>query len=604
MLLLVLTTLGSAFADDAYCSLQKVSRGPIGFDREVRHLEREDVQPKDLWTRPGLEFRQCPKLPVLSKNIQLQVRHQLNNLMKKPTCSGGQVLIGDFMNGSYKYTCCNAGEQCGGCRVVRDGACRQCAAGYVMQTVPVVNISKCFMCDDVPNWHDMQGRTCADLQQDGICSGAWPKTADDVQFQGLRPSEACCACGGGSVYPTPVYMPLQSKSLYAGQYVDATPEPITAEVVEVAPGCTFGSSGLTVASNGRVSGVVAMKQNVTEISCSTVSVQDPVRGIVTQTDFSIPLSKFSYGEQVVYFKFWGLDGSPSDATVPLHSRNMDGPQSLQLQCDTACSWLSMIPSGALTWIETGNRTGLPEDLTEQVTTLAGMPSCNCQVLGHFPMQGGVKAVTPQFLVSQARLWKGGAWKVPNITARISEEISEVPLLEDLGSSLSCLSFACAMHARSFVRPKVKPEVNSPGQGPGFQWYNRSGHVFEVPIVENIATGEKFIVSKSIPPSILDVECKVSGNEGKQLKWSRISGDVTLEGDVAFKLDPQSGMVSGTPGLSLPATQGRAELTINCQVALGGQEPSMARVAHVEKKRKTHTFRLTQAVFWIMFQFAA
>ena len=434
--------------------------------------------------------------------------------------------------------------------------------------------------------------------------GHGPKTADDVQFQGLRPSEACCACGGGSVYPTPVYMPLQSKSLYAGQYVDATPEPITAEVVEVAPGCTFGSSGLTVASNGRVSGVVAMKQNVTEISCSTVSVQDPVRGIVTQTDFSIPLSKFSYGEQVVYFKFWGLDGSPSDATVPLHSRNMDGPQSLQLQCDTACSWLSMIPSGALTWIETGNRTGLPEDLTEQVTTLAGMPSCNCQVLGHFPMQGGVKAVTPQFLVSQARLWKGGAWKVPNITARISEEISEVPLLEDLGSSLSCLSFACAMHARSFVRPKVKPEVNSPGQGPGFQWYNRSGHVFEVPIVENIATGEKFIVSKSIPPSILDVECKVSGNEGKQLKWSRISGDVTLEGDVAFKLDPQSGMVSGTPGLSLPATQGRAELTINCQVALGGQEPSMARVAHVEKKRKTHTFRLTQAVFWIMFQFAA
>ena len=36
------------------------------------------------------------------------------------------------------------------------------------------------------------------------------------------------------------------------------------------------------------------------------------------------------------------------------------------------------------------------------------------------------------------------------------------------------------------------------QGPGFQWYNRSGHVFEAPIVENITTGEKFIVSKSIP----------------------------------------------------------------------------------------------------------
>ena len=438
-MLLVLTTLCSALADDAVCSLQKASRGPIGFDREVRNLEREDVQPKDLWSKPGFEFRQCPKLTTVSKNLQLQVRHQLNGLTKKPTCSGGQVLIGDFVNGSYKYTCCNAGEQCGGCRVVRDGACRQCAAGYVLQTVPVVNISKCFMCDDVPNWHDMQGRTCADLQQDGICSGAWPKTADDVQFQGLRPSEACCACGGGSVYPTPVYMPLQSKSLYAGQYVDATPEPITAEVVEVAPGCTFGSSGLTLASNGRVSGV-ASKKNVTEIKCSMVSVQDPVRGIVTQTDFSIPLSAFSYGEQVVYFKFWGLDGNPSDATVPLQSRNVDRPRSFQLQCDTACPWLSMTSSGALKWNpEKGPKTGLPEDLREQVTTLAGMPSCNCQVLGNWPTKGGAKAVTHEFSVSQARLWKGGVWEVPSITGRISEEISEVPLLEDLGPSLSCLS---------------------------------------------------------------------------------------------------------------------------------------------------------------------
>eukprot|EP00913_Durusdinium_trenchii_P022279 g20932.t1 len=58
----------------------------------------------------------------------------------------------------------------------------------------------------------MQGRSCSDLQKQGICSGGWPSKSQDVAFQGVRPSEVCCACGGGSVHPTPVQMPLQSKA--------------------------------------------------------------------------------------------------------------------------------------------------------------------------------------------------------------------------------------------------------------------------------------------------------------------------------------------------------------------------------------------------------
>ena len=43
------------------------------------------------------------------------------------------------------------------------------------------------------------------------------------------------------------------------------------------------------------------------------------------------------------------------------------------------------------------------------------------------------------------------------------------------------------------------------------------------MVENISTGEKFIVSESIPPGILDVNCQ--DGEGSTLTWSRISGEV-------------------------------------------------------------------------------
>ena len=46
----------------------------------------------------------------------------------------------------------------------------------------------------------------------------------------------------------------------------------------------------------------------------------------------------------------------------------------------------------------------------------------------------------------------------------------------------------------------------------------------------------------------------------------------LNGDMAFKLDPLSGTISGTPQLSLSSAQGRAEVNITCQLALGGQKP--------------------------------
>ena len=220
--LLVTSDLSHVPTGDAACSLQKrASTLPLQRDSDVRRASMHD-----LWSTPGLGFRQCPKQPQVEvEALQIaSVASELMNLTEKPQCPPGEVLIGNFQQDSYEFSCCS-GPQCQGCRSVDDGVCQECAAGYVMQTIPVLNQSKCFICDDVPGWHDMKGRSCTDLEKQGICNGAWPK--EDLAYQGVKPSEACCACGGGSVYPTPVVMDFADKALYFGQEVDDTPQPMS-----------------------------------------------------------------------------------------------------------------------------------------------------------------------------------------------------------------------------------------------------------------------------------------------------------------------------------------------------------------------------------------
>lgn len=66
----------------------------------------------------------------------------------------------------------------------------------------------------------------------------------------------------------------------------------------------------------------------------------------------------------------------------------------------------------------------------QVTILAGMPSCSCEVTALF--KG--KQSSNQFLAAQARLWKGGVFE-RSILTRVTAQIPQVKLLEDLGRSL-------------------------------------------------------------------------------------------------------------------------------------------------------------------------
>ena len=150
--------------------------------------------------------------------------------------------IGDFVDQGlgYQFSCCKAGDQCSGCRKIENGSCAECAAGYVKQLIPVLNVSMCFQCDNIP-WHDASGLTCQDYQDRGFCPG-FTKAGFDQPFQGLSPSEACCACGGGNVRPTPSLMPLAEEVLYEGQSIESFPQP-QAYGTTVGPGCNLARDG-------------------------------------------------------------------------------------------------------------------------------------------------------------------------------------------------------------------------------------------------------------------------------------------------------------------------------------------------------------------------
>ncbi|CAK9023227.1 Uncharacterized protein SCF082_LOCUS16131 [Durusdinium trenchii] len=448
----------------------------------------------------------------------------------KITCQPGEVPIGDFQEGKYTFSCCAAGSQCGGCRSSKNGVCLECAAGYVYQAIPVMGISKCFMCDDIPNWHDSMSRTCTDYAVQGLCNGSWPNASLDLPYHGLKPSEACCICGGGNAQAVPTQMPLADESLYVGQRIEAFPEPV-AEAVAVDPECNLAELGLELSVTGVIRGNLTATNKTTQLKCSMMLTQDPIRGIFSSISLDVPLSSFTYGEQALLFKLWGQDAEAAQSSLPLQKKSSLQLENYQLACVPECPWLGLDQGNGDLFLQT-NVLGLqkfPSEMKGSVEGYEGVPSCSCQVSA----ESANHTFSTDFVALQARLWRSGSYVNQTIIARIGTEIPDVELLEDPGL--------------------------------GFRWYS-SQNDLQLPVLQNISTGELFVVSPSVTPMILDVNCKDTKNS---YAWSRITGDVTLRGQKAFNLDPQSGTVSGVPSLELSDTQGRASVTITCQVALGG-----------------------------------
>ena len=147
-------------------SLEPMAKGLL-VEQPAAHGRHERARiMQGLWSTPGRHFQQCPS----ARQTEFLQVDTLAPLPDKVQCREG-VPIGNFNGDEYHFSCCSGGD-CGGCRLVNgNNQCQQCAAGYVRQVVPVINKTRCFMCDDIPEWHDMHGRSCSDYAKLHLCKG-------------------------------------------------------------------------------------------------------------------------------------------------------------------------------------------------------------------------------------------------------------------------------------------------------------------------------------------------------------------------------------------------------------------------------------------------
>ena len=374
------------------------------------HVQKKAV-PKmsSAWSQPGIFSSQCssPKRVSPSSRVSLTA---VPKLVPKPLCVGavGFMLMGDWnQNGGYSFECLYGLDAHGGCRRMNPslGTCEECAAGFVKQRMPVLNKTHCFLCDNL-QWHDDEGRTCYDYAQ-SFCHG-WIDKEYDVPFNGLKPSQACCACGGGSVYTTPTSMPLSERSLYSGEVISDFPRPV-AEAVQV-ENCPLAEAGLYLESDGQISGVAS-----SSLSCTMYLAQDPIRGLFATVELSVPVSNFSYGKQVLLFQTWGFQKIPTfEQSFMVQSRQAFDRGSFVKMCNPACPWLEIDADGNLTaesQLDTSLDTGL----------LGVGRACQCEVRAS---HGGRTAST-SFVARQVRMWQAGFYNLPNQTlqSRVGVEIT-------------------------------------------------------------------------------------------------------------------------------------------------------------------------------------
>ena len=178
--------------------------------------------------RTGVGFPAKARTRAESRLVALAAAHNASttNDLDGDACNNG-TLIGDWSTSNqYQRSCCRLHGFCGGCAQVSKGKCVKCAAGYKHQGD--VSTGKCFACDDVLNWKDATGKTCKDFEANATCSNGQPP-ATDHSFKGLRPSDACCVCGGGQVAATPWKYKVSDKVLVYGQHVSEVPSPETAQ---------------------------------------------------------------------------------------------------------------------------------------------------------------------------------------------------------------------------------------------------------------------------------------------------------------------------------------------------------------------------------------
>jgi len=508
-------------------------------------------------------FGLCPKQPggaatsgfavarAKAKTAALAVRGQgqahVRSSKGRVSCDEGTV-IGTFSaDHEYEESCCTLQGYCGGCAVVEEGKCTECAAGYTFDGSELER--KCVACDDVPDWLDATEKTCIDYEIEGRCSNGQPPIENEP-FEGLRPSDACCACGGGQLAPTPWSYKLSEQVLVFGSQVSARPSPETAPRYEVSPSCKLGDLNIIMSPGGVLSGKLPSfeedENGILQMSCEVVAVQDIWRGIQANAQLELSLQPMSYGPRIVTFAFNEAFGQSGQGVQPTGKTSWElslgsglALSNFTATCVPAVPWISVDPTtGTLNYLDDGSiqpTGGLSGDYS-------GLDGGECSLKATTATGAQVEAA---FGVLKVPIWHS-------------------------------MMYSGVVHARR-GRPIVPlPLLRTPPDGYSHRLDTLTGREYWY---ETSKTGGQEI---PVPPSIrpVPISVKCSGHD-QVIRWSRQTGTVTVGGRTAFIINPVTGDISGTPELNLPQQYGQSSLTVTCYVAATGAAYDVVLTTSVE-----------------------
>ncbi|CAJ1385117.1 unnamed protein product, partial [Effrenium voratum] len=258
------------------------------------------------------------------------------------TCGAGQVSLLDFSGGSVSETCCPGDSSyCAGCAKFANGGCAKCLGGYVQVG------GKCLACINLEGFMDPLHRSCAMYESNGWCTGGAPvstkwqqdtpssqATMAEFTYHGASPTEACCACGGGTRMPTPFKYPASGKSLLVGQAIQELPQPRTAVEYVADPGCALHSLGLHL--DARTGAVTGTASEATQVECQITAKEGS--GLEFNASLVLDFVPFTYGKRALDFP------APGDKAV---STGTTSYASWAVKCTPDAPWLKIRTNGAL-----------------------------------------------------------------------------------------------------------------------------------------------------------------------------------------------------------------------------------------------------------------
>jgi len=256
-------------------------------------------------------------------------------------CDDADITIRTYAKGKVKSTCCPGKSlACAGCAEYDSDKdeCTRCEIGFIKAGGKTA--ATCQMCTDLA-WSDPDGLTCADYEEQGLCSDGEPDSSfsspfyssmADIKVHGASPLTACCICGGGIRSPTPFLYPTAGDLLPLGGEIAIHPKPRIATTYS-SQDCPFHKEGLSLdGGTGTIQGV-AKQTEPHQLTCA-VTASDQHLHFSTPATVNLDFVYFAYKTRTLAFN----KGKTFTPTVALQHTEYE------LRCTPALSWLYIDPT--------------------------------------------------------------------------------------------------------------------------------------------------------------------------------------------------------------------------------------------------------------------